>query len=166
MGLDHAQNAFIEQQYREMYLPLSIYARSALGSRALAEEAVQDTFRIACAKVNDFISSGNPSGWLMVTLKHVIRNMNRTRARLSSLIVESIPLDEKTMGATTDEVDRGLLYAGSISREDYQLLKRVALDRYSMLEAAEELGISVEVCKKRVQRARAQFRKQIGDEKK
>lgn len=46
------------------------------------------------------------------------------------------------------------------------MLKQVTLDRYSMLEAAEELGISVEVCKKRVQRARAQFRKQIVDEKK
>ena len=165
MGLDKTQEVFIEQQYREMYLPLSVYARSALGSRASAEEAVQDTFRIACAKADAFMSSENPRGWLIITLKHVVYNMNRMRERLNRLIVESIPFDEKTMGATNDEVDPELLYVGAVSREDYQLLKRIVLDRCSILEAAEELGVSIETCKKRVQRARTQFRKQILKEK-
>lgn len=50
MGLKYEQAQRIEQLYRELYLPLCIYANSALQSRPLAEEAVQDTFRIACTK--------------------------------------------------------------------------------------------------------------------
>lgn len=165
MSLDKMQEAFIEQQYREMYLPLSVYAHSALGSRALAEEAVQDTFRIACARADTFLSSENPKGWLILTLKRVIHNMNRMRARLNCLLVESSQLDENSLGAAADEVDPGLLYAGLIGKEDYKLLKRIVLDQYSMLEAAEELGISVEACKKRVQRAKMQFRKQLENQK-
>lgn len=51
------------------------YAISALNDRSLAEEAVQDTYRIACAKADDFLSSPNPKGWLLNTLKYVIKNI-------------------------------------------------------------------------------------------
>ena len=37
----------------------------------------------------------------------------------------------------------------------------IVIRKYSMLEAAEELGISVEACKKRVQRAKKKLQKII-----
>ena len=42
-----------------------------------------------------------------------------------------------------------------------QLLINIVIRKYSMLEAAEELGISVEACKKRVQRAKKRLQKII-----
>ena len=42
-----------------------------------------------------------------------------------------------------------------------QLLKRIALDRCTMLEVAQDLGISVETCKKRVQRARKRLQQKL-----
>ncbi len=54
MGLNNNQRRAIEELYNEMYYSLSAYARSALNDRSLAEEAVQDTFRIACAKADVF----------------------------------------------------------------------------------------------------------------
>ena len=48
MSLNQEEEEYIERLYREMHTRLCIYAMSALGSKALAEEAVQDTFRIAC----------------------------------------------------------------------------------------------------------------------
>ena len=65
MQLDDNQRKAVEKLYMEMYNALSVYARSALHDHILAEEAVQDTFRIACSKVNDFLSSPNPKGWLL-----------------------------------------------------------------------------------------------------
>ena len=47
-----------------------------------------------------------------------------------------------------------VLFGDVSDSEDFRLLKRIALDRCTVLEVAEDLGISVESCKKRVQRAR------------
>lgn len=46
------------------------------------------------------------------------------------------------------------MYTGLLDEKDFKLLELLALKRYSMLEAANEFGISIEACKKRVQRAR------------
>ena len=59
MGLDRQQDEFVSRYYKEMYQQLMVYARSSLSNPSLAEEAVQDTFRIACAKIDDFMSSPN-----------------------------------------------------------------------------------------------------------
>lgn len=46
MSLNQEEEEYIERLYREMYTRLCIYAMSALGSKALAEEVVQDTFEL------------------------------------------------------------------------------------------------------------------------
>ena len=74
MGLAAHQEEIIAQLYREMYRKLVVYAENALND-SLAEEAVQDTFRIACSKYDELMNSSNPQGWLMNTLKNVIRNI-------------------------------------------------------------------------------------------
>lgn len=50
-----------------------------------------------------------------------------------------------------------------LTRADFQLLKRVVLDGCTMLDAAEEQGITVEACKKRVQRIRAYLKQKLAD---
>lgn len=159
MGLSDNQRRIIEELYQEMYYPLSAYAKSALNDRALAEEAVQDTFRIACAKADSFLSSPNPKGWLLNTVKNVIHNMVRSRAYLNSLVVSSMDFDENIGSGNTDKRAVDLMYSDIADNEDYKLLKKIALDKYSMLGAAQELGISVEACKKRVQRAKKKLKK-------
>ena len=54
------QRKEIEQLYMQMYDMLTAYARSSLSEEALAEEAVQETFRIACQKPEDLCDSPNP----------------------------------------------------------------------------------------------------------
>ena len=90
MGLDRQQDEFVSRYYKEMYQQLMVYARSSLSNPSLAEEAVQDTFRIACAKIDDFMSSPNPQGWLVLVLRNVIRNIRRELASLSKTIVSSV----------------------------------------------------------------------------
>ncbi len=163
MGLTDNQRRVIEELYQEMFIPLSAYAKSALNDRTLAEEAVQDTFRIACAKADAFLSSPNQKGWLLNTLKNVIHNTIRNRAYLNSLVVSSIDFDDNITLGDTDTPNVDLMYTDLIDNEDYRLLKKIALDKYSMLEAAQELGISVEACKKRVQRAKKKLKKHFED---
>lgn len=150
MVLTEDQNKLIEQLFREMYHLLLIYARNALdGDLSFAEEAVQDTFRIACAKIGDLETSPNPKGWLLNVLKNVIRNMRRRYVQITKLAMEAM-MNEAVVApeGTEDVVD--LMYSDVIPREDFLLLKRIALERQTMLEISQELGISVEACKKRV----------------
>ncbi len=161
MGLDDNQRSFIEELYMEMYYPLFAYAMSALNDSSLAEEAVQDTCRIACAKVDNFLSSPNPRGWLLNTLKYVIKNMIRSRVRLNNMVVSSFEFDENTIADDTDTSNIDFMYSDIVDSAEYELLKKIALDKYTMLEASQEIGISVEACKKRVQRAKKKLKKHL-----
>ena len=69
------QSEIIEQLYLEMHDMLICYARSALEEDGLAEEAVHETFYIACQKPEQLCGSPNPKGWLVQTLKFTIKNM-------------------------------------------------------------------------------------------
>lgn len=161
MSGSNPQDEQIERLYREMYNILLVYAKNSLQELPLAEEAVQDVFCIACAKSDDCLYCGNPKGWLMETLKNVIRKIKRQQARMGRLVILSLSSQEHEQFPTFDEENVDLLYGDVAMREDFQLFKRLALDHYSMREAADEFGITVEACKKRVQRIRALLRKKF-----
>lgn len=158
MGLTNEQHDRILELHSEMHNSLYIYAKAALGNDALAEEAVQETFRIACGNPNKLLTSSNPNGWLMETLKYVIRNIRRNRARLSNLMTAAIPLEAVASEPSRQDMEFNAMCEEYVGEEDYRLLRMVTLDKYTMLEASQELGITVEACKKRVQRARKKLK--------
>ncbi len=154
-------DARVETLYRRMFHTLYAYALRGMSDPSLAEEAVQDTFRVACEREDKLFASDNPEGWLMNVLKNVIRSTRRERARLAETVLEV--LDENG-GAADVELDLDTLYGDLSGSEDFRLLKRIALDRCTILEAAEELGIPLETCKKRVQRARKRLQKRLRED--
>jgi len=161
LKLKNEQEDFIAQLYHEMYSKLCIYAMNALKDRELAEEAVQDTFCIACMKVNSLISSDNPQGWITLTLKNVIRNIIKSRSRMNSLIISALSIEDIQIIAPEDDMEFNVIYSDLLNKEDFKLLMMIVIDKYTMLEASEELGISIEACKKRVQRAKNKLKKII-----
>ena len=170
-SVDRDQDRLLEELYREMYSVLLCYANAALKDKALAEEAVQDTFRIACAKADDLSASVNPRGWLMLTLKNVLRNTRRELAALNQLFVSAVSIDDEivleTYASGTDYEKRieddevSILYSDLLSPDEYRLLKRIVLQKYTIRDAAKELGISIESCKKRIQRIKKKLRKKL-----
>jgi len=164
----------VEELYREMYGVLLCYAKAALEDQALAEEAVQDTFRIACARIGVLSESPNPRGWLMLTLKNVLRNTRRELAALNRLFVSAVSVDDESAlegyaagsegEKRIEDQEVNILYADLLTQEEYRLLKRIVLQKYSIRDAAGELGISVESCKKRIQRIKKKLRKKLEDE--
>ncbi|WP_295744593.1 RNA polymerase sigma factor [uncultured Oscillibacter sp.] len=150
----------VEQLYKEMYPALYIYALRVLEEAALAEESIQDTFCIACAKREQFLSSTDPKRWIMCTLKYVCQNTLRTQAKWRKLLL-SLDAGGHLTSKTPELMSVDVLFCDLSGSEDFQLLKRIALDRCTVLEMAEELGISVESCKKRVQRARKRLQEKL-----
>lgn len=149
----------LEQMYREMYPTLYAYALRILKDHALAEEAIQDTFCIACAKREQALSNPKPRGWLMLTLKHVMQNMLRAQRKVQRLLF--LTAGEEQPAEAPELLDVDVLFGDVSNSEDFRLLKRIALDQCTVVELAQDLGISVEACKKRVQRARKRLQKKL-----
>lgn len=144
-----------------MYSQMFTYACCILHNRDWAEEAVQDAFCILCVKADKALSLENPKGWLMRVLQNVIRNRKRQQASMNRLIMKSLQAENLDEMLVYDEENVDLLYGDLAARTDFQLLKRVVLDGYTMLQAAEEYGITVEACKKRVQRVKKLLREKL-----
>ena len=158
MDINEKYLKFIETQKKKNASLLFNYANIILSNASLAEEAVQETFVIACIKQHALENSPNPEGWLMNTLKNVCRNIQKNRNYYLSRILS---LNESVLGTTALESDN--LWETNvqdfISKEDFMILKKIILDGYSYKDLAKELGISLEACKKRAQRAKQRFRK-------
>ena len=163
MAITGEQGRYIEQIFKNMYGILYAYAVSNLKNEFQAEEAIQETFCIICQRPQGMLASPNPNGWVMQTLKNVLKNTKRRNETLKKHFTAAENADvgwvRDTRSGACDDVD--LLYAGLIREEDFYLLKQIILESRTMLDMAEELGISVEACKKRFQRAEKKFREEI-----
>ena len=151
------QSEQIERLYFELFAQMTAYAGSVLKNRALAEEAVQETFRIACMKPESLCASPNRKGWLLLTLKNVLHNTVRSVASANRLTEK---IKTVTEPVSSDTADLRLLYGPLADREEFKLLQSVSEGK-TILELSRELGISMEACKKRVQRAREYLKKRI-----
>lgn len=154
------QHKRIEVFYLEMYDQLFLYAQNALKNESLAEEAIQETFRIVCTKPEDLLSSPNPKGWIINTLKYTMQNMRRNRDRTNALLNQY--LATYTSDAfSEDRIPLEVTYENVAHSEEFRLIKEMAVEGKSHLEMAQSRGISVDACKKRVQRAKEFLRRII-----
>ena len=156
--MDEEKKERFEKLYKESYNALFLYAFARLRDRPLAEEAVQSTFLIACAKPQNLLESPNPRGWLTVTLKNVLRNMSSRNLRQLRLL-------ERLLDAAQARPEEGgpelLLYetlSNVLSKDEILLFRRTVFERCPLFEVAEELGITVHACRKRLQRAKKKVR--------
>ena len=157
--LSSERKQYMEQLYDQMYRKLLIYSLSALQDKNLAEEAVQEAFRIACSKADELMRCPNPGGWLMSTQKFVIRNIKRKQNRTNMLFVSYRTLDEGMPSQPTEispETEADCIQA--LGLHDYTLLKRVILKELSIRDAAEEIVITEAACSKRIQRSKKRLR--------
>lgn len=151
----------IEQLYLEMYDMLLSYARCSFEEKSLAEEAVQETFQIACQKPDQLCGSVNPKGWLVNTLKFTIRNMKRSREHARQILSTYLIAQNEHVAYSEDDLPLRLMYEDVANSEEFKLIKEMAIDGKSHLEMAKARGISVNACKKRVQRAKETLRRRI-----
>ena len=155
------QRNLIAQLYEEMFDMLLSYARASLEETPLAEEAVQETFQIACQKPEQLLESQNPKGWLVNTLKYTIRNTKRNRDGGRQLLAKYLATQTSDIAISEDRVSLKVIYGDLAETEEFKLLKEMAVDGKSHLEMAQARGISVNACKKRVQRAKEKLQEKI-----
>ena len=157
--MDPKHSEQIETLYLEMYDMMICYARCSFKEESLAEESVQNTFQIACQKPDQLCESVNPKGWLVNTLKFTIRNMKRSRESARQLL--SLMGQDESVAYSEDRLPLQLIYEDISDSEEFKLLVEMAIEGKSHLEMATARGISVDTCKKRVQRAKEILQKKI-----
>lgn len=159
--MDEEYRNQIEALYFELYDRMIVYACSALGSELLAEEAVQETFRIACQKPQSVCSSPNPQGWIVETLKYTIRNIRSSQASAKRMLERYVLTQVDDITILEDQISISVLYENVASSEEFQLLREFAIEKRSHQEMAAKRGITISACKKRLQRAKESLQKKL-----
>jgi RNA polymerase sigma-70 factor (ECF subfamily) len=159
--LTDAQQRWLAQLYEQMYPSLFVYAQAHLADSHTAEEVVQETFKIACMKIDTLAESPAPNGWLMTTLKHVMRNAQRRQALTAAIFDTSDKFDENRASALTNDVNLEFDIACTqvIGQQDYEMLKQAVLKQATISDIAQEFGLSEQACYKRIQRNKQKLRK-------
>lgn len=155
------QDKLIEDLFRRLYRFMLNYAESSLKNKSLAEEAVQETFAIACRRANCVCDSESPEGWLVETLKFVLLNLER-RQQTANRIIAALPEYRPDLVAAPEEPENlKLLYGDIANTKEFQLVYAMAVEGKSCIEIAEAEGITAPACRKRFERARKYLRKKM-----
>jgi RNA polymerase sigma-70 factor (ECF subfamily) len=155
------QKKFISDLYHALYQFLVRYADSSLKNTALAEEAVQEAFSIACAKPTDVCSSPNTKGWMVNTVAYVIKNIE-SRQRTARQVIADLPeYRPDLVAAPPQSIDLRIIYGNLAETKEFKLVYAMAFEGKSIIELANELGVSVDTCKKRAERSRKYLQEKI-----
>ena len=156
--LESAERRYIQELYLNHYPALQRAAWN-LGFRGEAvEDWLQETFLIAILRIDALKACSSPGAYLMQILRNVIGHHLR-RKKQAVLVMEKLQVagtaDRENY---QDEEDPATLYRGLVSDEELRLLIRFYLEGWSQKDLARELGIDMEACSKRIQRAKAHLK--------
>lgn len=121
-----------------------------------AHEAVQETFLIAWEKPKEFLGSLSPVGWLVNTMKYVVRNMVREDQRWNARLIKFQEYLDRDAVHPAPGADLEL--EGLIPPEELDLLKRLYLHGETYEELCEELGLKKSTLAMRVKKSKEDFR--------
>ena len=155
------QNQFLTERYHKKRKFLLEFAESSLHNYALSEEAVQQTFEIACRKIDDFCSSPNPDGWLTKTLSLVIRNMEKRQRSERRVIAITDEYRPDLVAAPEVPLPLRVTYGSLVDTPQFRLVYEAEVLGRTYKEIAKDLGISESTCKKRAERARDYLRRKL-----
>ena len=127
----------------------------------VVDDWLQETFLVAIQRIDTLRKCKNPGAYLTQILRNVIghqlRNM-KYAARIAEKMQES---EISEQDEYTDEQNPEIIYRGLVNDDELNLLIRFYLEGWSQKDLAKDLGIDVEVCKKRIQRAKAHLKSAI-----
>ena len=155
------QDRFFTAIYLDRRKPLLEYAESNLHNHALAEEAVQQAFEIACRKIEDFQSSPNREGWIFIAVRFVVFNMasrQRTERRVIAPVDEYRP---DLVAAPADPLPLRVHFGQLVDSPQFRIVYEMEIVGRTLEEIAIDLGISEAACKKRAERARKHLQKKL-----
>jgi RNA polymerase sigma factor (sigma-70 family) len=142
--------------YERYYVTMVWVAYSVLPDRSLAEDAAQQAFATACAKMGSLRELDRFGPWLTTICRNAAQDMARARRRDAAL--QRIAVTEEPVQSGSDGFDRAVKEAVDGLPPMYREV--VVLHYYSEMsyqQIESVLGISGDVVKGRLARARKQI---------
>ena len=153
--LEDREREYIRALYLDHYPALRSYAFSLGFTGDSAEDWLQETFVAAMLRIDALRTCKSPRAYLIRILRNVIGYHLRSMKYAAGMAEK---LREGLEEEYRDEPDPETLYRGLVSDADLRLLLRFYRDGCSQKELASELGIDLNTCKKRIQRAKDRLR--------
>ena len=152
MLLEQAQ--FLENIYTENIQNFTQFDNGFLHDKTSSNIAVQNSFYIACEKIESISTSPNPVGWMMNTVRFTSLNMLKARKKHMDLIISWDDLQRCVIPCSVDEKEDSLVEQCKflLSKSDFYLLEQIVIQGVSYCDVSHRLGISIWACRKRVQR--------------
>lgn len=162
------RDAFFIELYQKQYKKMFLYAFSILSNPSQADEAVQDAFVDAWIHIDKLLELEKPELWLQKVVKNKTLHILRERSRNLKWLVSLDDSFDQELPSTSDllehiesdgleKIEQKIVQA--LTDEEYALLRRIALDQVSYRTAAEENGLSIDACYKKIQRIRQKLKK-------
>ena len=156
--LNNEEREYLHTLYERHHQALSGYAYSLGFQKEVVEEYVQDTFLAALRRIDVLRSCDNPRAYLMTVLKNVIGYQLRCMKYAAGLQRKLREKETADQSKSREILSPEVLYAGMVSDEELRLLLRFYHEGWTQKELAEEMGIDLNACKKRIQRAKEHLR--------
>lgn len=139
--MERKHSEYIEKLYVSSYDMLFTYAMALLGSETAAEEAVQESFRIACMKPEALIGSYNPRGWLIKAMRYTVKNMKRTNMRRrENTDLELYEQEHHLVGDGEVNEYAEIEFSDLVTDEEYSMLKWQTLFKIPVRDIAAAMG--------------------------
>lgn len=158
---DGADRSFVRMLYEQYEQMLYRAALNILHNRTDAEDAVQDTFvRIInnLDKIRD-ISCNETGYYLVIMVKNVSKNMQNKKQRHPEIDIDELydiqadcSVEEETLRKINAEIIREAL--SELSDDDYEIMFLYLIKEYSPAEISELFGISSNITRQRIFRAK------------
>lgn len=166
-----ARNAYLEQFFLGLHDRLRVIALAYL-DEYFAEDAIQETFVIACKRFDKLSSSPNPQGWIVNTLLNVIKKVQRARFRWGKRTVPIVDEYEDREQTDASEVNAYIhsneddypfeiedACVREVGEEAYILYKELYLMGLPIEDVASEHGLTIDACRNRAYRTKQKLRK-------
>lgn len=149
--------------YERYYAPMVWVAYSVLPDRPLAEDAAQQAFATACRKIRSLRRPDRFGPWLAAICRHTAQDMARARRRDIALAKRAARETRRASGS--DGLDQTVQAAVDSLATRYREV--IVLHYYSGMsyqEIESVLGLSGDVVKGRLARARRQIQEHLEQE--
>lgn len=159
--VEAARNGHLESfaaLYEHYYNGMVALAYSMLADLHAAEDAAQESFAIACAKLWELRRKDRFGAWLAAICRNVVRNMLRAKGRTATLNLQQPPESCDKYECDCDAIRRAVW---KLRATDRQVVMLRYYDNMSYMQIASVLDISIQAVKGRLNRAKRKIAKDL-----
>lgn len=156
------QKDVVNDLFREIGKDILRFVYRFSGDKDMAEDVAQQTYFLACLKIDVLQEHSNPKGWLFVTarylmLREIVGAQYSRRADIDEL--------EDVLSAREGDKSMAELLPEGLKDEEREFLLEHLEQGFSLAEMAEKRGITAEACRGRYARIKRKCRRLMTKER-